>query len=402
MLQSLYSSVSGLNALNAKISVISDNITNFETTGYKAENISFAEALSNSISGMAGTAQGIGVRTQDMTQTWTTGNLAETGDSNDLAITGSGFFIVEGAAGESLFTRDGSFAYNSVGQMVTADGLVVQGYSINDDGTIGSLGDITLSDGFIAATPTTEISATVNLDSGATAGSSYSTTIDVYDSLGDSIPVQLTFTKSSTSNEWTWTAGVPSSTGTATGSGTLSFDSEGNLQSDTNPEITLTLTNGAESSQVITWTLFDAGGSSNGSLTQLATDSGTASTTQNGAAAGKRVSVSVDEKGVLTGTYSNGETKALYQIALADFPNCDGLTKSGSNLYEATSDSGQAVIGTPGSGAYGSLSSGSLEMSNVDLASEMADMIVAQRAYEACAKMFTTTDEMLKTLVNIR
>jgi flagellar hook protein FlgE len=402
MLQSLYSSVSGLSAFNNQISVISNNITNADTTGYKAESVSFAEALSSSISGSSGVSQGIGVKTMETTQIWTTGNLAETGDSNDLAITGEGFFIVRDASGESFYTRDGSFNYNADGVLATAGGLVVQGFSINDDGSLSSLGDITISDKVMAATPTSEITATVNLNSGSASGDTYSTTITVYDSLGNEIPIELEFAKSSTANAWQWEASIPSATGTVAGSGTLSFDSDGSLQAGTNPTFSLTLTNGAASAQTITWNLYNSNGTTLGNLTQISSESSTYSTDQNGTAAGDLVGLTTDSDGIMTGTYSNGVTKALYQIALADFPNCDGLNRQGDNLYEATTDSGQAIVGTAGSGQFGSLTAGSLEMSNVDLASEMANMIVAQRAYEACAKMFTTTNEMLKTLVNIR
>lgn len=401
MFTSFYKTLSGLNAFREELSVISNNIANTETTAYKSSSVSFADVLCDSVSAGSGGSEGNGVSIQSVSSNWEQGSIVDTGNSTDLAITGSGFFIVEDASGSICYTRDGEFSYGDDGTLETADGLAVQGYLINDDGSLGSLGDITLSSyNTLAATSTSKINTTVNLNSAAEVGDSFSATINVYDSLGNEIPVTIDFTKSA-SNEWSWTASMPSGTGTATGSGTLTFDSDGELQTGTDPTIALTLSNGATTPQTISWNLYDDSGDSNGVLTQYASDSVLSDQSQDGTKVGTLKSTSIDNAGVITGTYSNGETKELFQLALADFASEDGLSKVGENLYETSASSGEAIIGVADSGQYGSLTSGSLEGSNVDLASEMAKMIIAQRAYESCAKMFTTESEIMQVTVNM-
>jgi flagellar hook protein FlgE len=401
MFTSFYKTLSGLNAFREELSVISNNIANTETTAYKSSSASFAEVLSASTSASSSGSEGSGVSVQSINSNWEQGSIVDTGNSTDLAITGSGFFIVEDASGSTYYTRDGEFSYGDDGTLESADGLTVQGYLINDDGTLGSLEDITTSSfGTLAATSTSEINTSLNLNSAAETDDSFSATVNGYDSLGNEIAITIDFTKSA-SNEWSWTASIPSGTGTATGSGTLTFDSDGELQTGTDPTISLTLSNGATTPQTITWNLYDDSGGSNGTLTQYASDSSLSDQSQNGTTVGTLKRTSIDNKGVITGSYSNGETKELFQIALADFASEDGLGKVGDSLYETTASSGEAVIGVAGSGQYGSLTSGSLEGSNVDLASEMANMIIAQRAYESCAKMFTTESEIMQVTINM-
>jgi flagellar hook protein FlgE len=343
---------------------------------------------------------GNGVTLQDTAASWTQGSVSSTGNSSDLAITGKGLFIVSDASGAKYYTRDGEFQYDENRDLVTADGLNVQGYKINDDGSLGSLSDINISSVAIPASATSEITTSINLNSASATGEIYSTTISTYDSLGNGVPITMTFTKS-TANTWIWTAGIDSAIGTASGSGTLTFDSSGTLESGTNATITLDISNGANTPQAITWELYDDSGSSNGDVTQFASSSSLSNQSQDGTATGQLKNISFDESGVITGTYSNGETKKLYQVALADFTNYQGLKKTGNSLYIETSTSGSATFGVAGSNQFGTLTSSSLETSNVDTAMEMANMIVAQRAYEACAKMFTVESEILQTTINM-
>ena len=400
MSASFYTVLTGLHAFTEQLSVISDNLSNSETTAYKSNSISFAEVLNNAMSTNVTDSVGNGVTVQDTTASWTQGSLSTTGNSNDIAITGKGFFIVTDASGTTYYTRDGEFQYDENRDLVTADGLNVQGYKINDDGSLGSLSDITLSSDAIPATATSEITASLNLNSASATSDTYSATINTYDSLGNEVPITITFTKSA-ANTWTWTSSIDSATGTASGSGTLTFSSSGALESGTNPTITLSLSNGAVTPQTITWELYDSSGSSNGDVTQYASSSTLSNQSQDGTATGQLKSISVDKSGLITGTYSNGETKNLYQIALADFSNYEGLKKTGNSLYIETSTSGTATVGVAGSNQFGTLTSSSLETSNVDTATEMANMIVAQRAYEACARMFTVESEILQTTTNM-
>lgn len=398
MFEAFSTSLTGLNAFKEQISTISNNVSNAETTAYKSEGLSFSEILSGS---MSETSTGGGVSVQSINTDWTQGSLTSTGSSTDLAITGSGLFVVTSDSGVTYYTRDGSFNYDSDKNLVTSDGYAVQGYAIDDEGELGSVGDISLAAvESITATATTEISTTLNLNSATDSGETYSTSISVYDSLGNEIPVTMTFTKSSTTNEWTWSASISSDYGTASGSGTLDFDSSGALEGTTDPTITLSLTTGATASQTITWSLYGSGATNN-TLTQYASTSATSSTSQDGNAAGTLVSTSIDSDGVITGSYSNGEKKELFQIALATFTNLDGLRKTGDNLYSETAASGSATIAAAGTDSAGYLTSGSLELSNVDMAEEMSNAIIAQRAYESCAKMITVENEILQVTVNM-
>jgi flagellar hook protein FlgE len=397
---SFYTALTGLNAFNTQISVISDNIANLETTAFKSESPTFAEILTEEYNNSAVTV-GNGVVIEGTTSSWAQGDLSSTGNSNDLAITGSGFFIVkDGTTGLSYYTRDGGFSYDDDGNLVTDSGEIVQGYLINDDGSQGLIGDITISQDTIAPVATTEITSEINLDSATDTSGTFSATIQAYDAKGTEIPVTISFTKTA-SNTWTWTASIDSQYGTTSSTGTTTFDTDGNLVSGTDPTISLDLTASGAGTQTITWNLYDDTGNTNGNLTQYSSNSVLTSQTQDGYAMGTLESVSIDSNGVITGSYSNDQTKALYQIALATFTNADGLNQLDNSLYAATASSGTAVIGAAGSGEYGSLTSGALETSNVDLASELSNLVIAQRAYQACAKLITAEDEMLKTTINM-
>lgn len=395
---SFYTTLTGLNAFKTQISTISENIANQETTSYKSESLTFAEILTESSSTTE--TSGNGVTIEGVTASWTQGDLSSTGNENDLAITGSGFFIVKNeTTGLTYYTRDGGFSYDDDGNLVTDSGEIVQGYVINDDGSFGLLSNITLSQDTIAPVATSEVTTEINLDSATDTSGTFSVTIQAYDTQGTEIPVTITFTKTD-SNDWSWAASIDSSSGTTTSSGTLEFDSDGNLASGTDPTITLDLTSSGTGTQTITWDLYD-GTSTNGDLTQYSSDSVLSSQVQDGNALGTLESVSIDENGIITGAYSNDQTKALYQIALATFANSDGLNKLDNSLYASTTTSGTAVVGVAGSDEYGTLTSGALEMSNVDLASELSNLVIAQRAYQACAKLITAEDEMLQATINM-
>ena len=397
---SFYTTLSGINAFTEQLSVISNNISNAETTAYKANNISFADVLANTTTTSSTASVGIGTAVQEIASNWDQGTIATTGTTTDMAISGSGFFVVRDGTGSTYYTRDGSFSFNEAGELVNGEGYEVQGYKLNTDGTLGTVGAITIPDS-ISATSTSEISLSANLNAATSTGDDFSASIVCYDSLGNEVPITVTFTKTANSNEWTWAASIDSATGTAAGSGTLTFDSTGALASGSDPTITLTLTNGATANQTITWNLYDDNGDTNGTLTQYSSTSTLTDTSQDGTASGQLESVTTDSSGFVSATYSNGVTEELYQIVLADFSDYSGLSNVGNNLYKETTASGTAVLGVAGSNQYGTLTSGALEQSNVDLATEMANMIIAQRAYESCAKMFTTESEILQTTVNM-
>jgi flagellar hook protein FlgE len=326
----------------------------------------------------------------------------------DMAINGRGFFQVQDEAGSDFYTRAGEFSFNREGDLVNPDGLILQGYSVqavapNGTLTLGSIANIQIpTESTTPPSATTDFTVDVNLDSAALVGDTYSTTLTVYDSLGGDIPMSIDFVKTG-NNAWTWQASSPLASAVApAGPSALTFDpTTGDLNGGADPTIALTLTNGA-TMPVMTWDLFDAANLTNGDLTQYAAPSTTTFQTQNGFPAGMLRGVSVDEAGVITGSYSNGQLVPLFQVALVDFPSYYGLTKMGNNLYAASLESGAAMPGMAGSGRLGSISPSAIEMSNVDLAQEFVKMITTQRAFQANSRVITTSDEILNELINIK
>ena len=415
MIGSLFAGISGLRANSTAMTVIGDNIANVNTTAFKSNKSSFANILSQSLGGGGSATDGIGrgVEFWAASPSWSQGSIETTSNSTDMAINGKGFFMVQDGSGSSFYTRAGEFSFDKEGYLVNPDGLYLQGYAVSSiapDGTVtlGSIENINVP-GESTAPPqaTTTSTLDINLDAGAASGDTYSSTQTVYDSLGNAIPLTLTFEKTA-ANQWTVNVSVP--TGTVTDPTTdigitnanLTFDGNGNLNSGANPSITLTnLVNGAADIS-INWDLFDAAGATNGDLTQYAGASTYNFNIQDGYAAGNLRGVSVDESGYVFGAYSNGQLTPLYQVVLADFPSYFGLSKMGNNLYAESRASGQAMPGVPLNGALGSISSSAIEMSNVDLAQEFVKMITTQRAFQANSRVITTSDEILQELINLK
>jgi flagellar hook protein FlgE len=575
--------------------------------------------LSQSLEGSIGSDIGRGVYFWGTSPAWTQGSMENTGNATDLAINGRGFFMVQDAAGTNYYTRAGEFRFDKDGYLVNPDGLVVQGYELDEDGTMGQLADIVIPLGSSAPKATEEFSLTVNLDSDTTAeaaatgnlggniditavtgvagnmtlnvvdgaaiaeettvmcndagslaggeyftlsstttdyyvwydidggsvdpavagrtgievdiasgdtaqlvamktaqaidaagdfgavesnttvtvtnatagdttnaadsdtgfiiatdtngmdtvtagnetvtvdgsvmtvriedgvttqqqiadalqsdplissaipvagasvwnlgtsvntafltggadGGSYATTLSVFDSLGNEIPLTMTFTKTTVQNQWNWEASIPSSSGSViSGSGTFTFTSEGELPNGSDKDIRVQLDTGGTTPLELTWSLFDDTGVSNGSLTGYSAPSTTTFMNQDGYPSGNLQSVSIDERGIVTGVYSNGR-EDFYQIALADFAAYGGLAKLGKNLYQETMASGEAMPSVAGTARLGSISPSSLEMSNVDLAQEFVKMITTQRAFQANSKVITASDELLQDLIAI-
>ena len=413
MIGSLFAGISGLNANSTAMTVIGDNIANVNTTAFKSNKSSFANVLSQSLGGSATGGIGRGVEFWGVSPSWSQGSIENTSNATDMAINGKGFFMVEDDSGSAFYTRAGEFSFNKDGDLVNPDGLYVQGYTVSSlaaDGTItlGSIENINVP-GESTAPPqaTTTSTLDINLDAGAAVNDTYSSTQSIYDSLGNAIPLTLTFTKTA-ANAWTANISVPAGTVTdpttdiGITNANLTFDGNGNLNTGTDPSITLTnLVNGA-ADIAINWDLFDSAGATNGDLTQYAAASTTNFNTQNGYAAGNLRGVSVDEKGFVTGVYSNGQLTPLYQVVLAEFPSYFGLSKMGKNLYAESRASGQAMPGVPLSGSLGSISPSAIEMSNVDLAQEFVKMITTQRAFQANSRVITTSDEILQELISLK
>jgi flagellar hook protein FlgE len=410
MIGSLYSGISGLNANSLEMSVIGDNIANINTPSFKGNRSSFASVLSQSLAGSTGNEVGRGVQLWGISSSWNQGSVETTSNPTDLAINGKGFFTVRDRNDGSIFyTRAGAFNFDDLGNLINPDGLIVQGYeaaNVNPDGTftLGSITDINVPQA--STTPpqaTNEFRMDLNLDAGAAVADTYTTTLTAYDSLGNTIPVTITFTNAGP-GAWTAAPSIPASVGSATISdANFTFDPNGNLTAPAaDPTVSLTLTNGSASPQTLTWDIYDDSNVSFGDITGYASPSVTAFQTQDGFTSGSLRGVSVDEDGVVTGSYSNGQLTPLYQIVLADFPSYWGLGKMGDNLYAESRASGQPIPGTAGSASLGSISPSALEGSNVDLATEFVKMITAQRAFQANSRVITTSDEILSELINLK
>jgi flagellar hook protein FlgE len=408
MIGSLFAGISGLNANATAMTVIGDNIANVNTTAYKANRSSFANVLSQSLGGSIDNGIGRGVEFWGTSPLWTQGSLENTGSPTDLAISGKGFFIVQDDSASNFYTRAGQFNLDENGDMVNPDGFYVQGYEIDSSGNLGSLTNISIPGERISPpSATTAFSFDLNLDAQTATNGTFSTSQSVFDSLGKAVPLTLTFTKQAAAQTWSVAASVPAPNGPVTIGGAptaaVTFDSFGNLTAPpANQTLAVTLANGAATPLSITWDLYDAAGTSLGDITGYSSPSTTTFQYQNGYASGVLRGISVDEDGVVTAAYSNGQLIPTYQIALADFPSYDGLTKLGKNLYAESLKSGQPMPGVAGNGRLGSISASAIEMSNIDLAQEFVKMITTQRAFQANSRVITTSDEILNELINIK
>lgn len=362
---------------------------------------------------------GAGAQVGSMPSMFTQGSVSSTGVPTDVAIQGDGFFVLQDN-GVTSYTRAGNFSVNTNNYLVSADGQDVLGYpAVNGVVNTGqALAPLQLGAGTISPpTATGNVTIQTNLDASATVGGTdgtYSTPVTIYDSLGTSHTLTFTFTKTA-ANTWTYSASVPASdlgpiNGNAqTGvlaTGTLTFDGNGNLIGPTQngklvSSINITATNLADgaSNMSFNWDLLNG---TTPVITQVAGSSSTSSAQQDGASSGTLTNFSIGSDGTITGSFSNGKTAALGQLALASFANEQGLQRSGNTDYTETLASGQAVIGTPGTAGRGTLSGGALELSNVDISSEFANLIVAQRAFEANAKAVTTFDTIMQDTINMK
>jgi len=412
MIGSLFAGMVGLNVNSTSMTVLGDNISNVNTTAFKSNRSSFANILSSSLAGSVSSDVGRGVQFQGTTPMWTQGTIENTNNPTDMAINGGGFFVLQDSSGANLYSRAGEFHFDRDGNLMNLSGLYVQGYEVtgtNPDGTL-ILGAVTTinASGQNTSPPlaTTNLSVDVNLNSDTAVLGTYATTTTVYDSLGNAIPLTLTFTKNGP-NDWTAVPTVPPTVAlpgdVSMTFGNLTFDAFGNLNAGAGvPQITINPLISGATPLTITWDLYDAALASNGSLTQYSSPSGTTFQTQDGYTAGTLRTVDINDYGIVTGSYSNGQLTPLFQLVMADFPSYSGLTKMGKNLYAESLDSGPALFGTPQSGRLGSISTSAVEMSNVDLAAEFVKLITTQRAFQANSRVITTSDEILNELINLK
>ncbi len=404
--------LSGLNASSQALDTIGNNIANAGTVGYKMSTTQFADVFAASIAG-AGTAPiGLGAKVAGIAQQFTQGNISATNNPLDVAINGGGFFRLQSASGDTVYSRNGQFQLDKDGYIVNASGQKLTGYGVS-----GNLGPLQLfsttssSDALPNATGAgggLGVQASLNLDSRETVpttaftiadATSYnkSTAVTVYDSLGNSHVMSLYFRKTATAGNWDLYTNLDG--GAAVGPTTLTFDSSGKLIAPVGgivtPAPSFAITTGAVTP--LTFPLNLTGS------TQFGATFTVNSMTQDGYASGKLSKFTIGADGVILGSYTNGVSRSLGQVLLASFRNAQGLQPLGNNNWAATSVSGAEMTGTPGSsGQYGPMQSSALEDSNVDLTAELVDMITQQRNYQANAQSIKTQDAIMQTLVNLR
>ncbi len=418
---------SGLIATGASLSVIGNNIANVNTVGFKGSRTEFSDLLSAQGGGGSAGKIGLGTRIGRVGTLFTQGNIENTGQPTDLAIEGNGFFVV-GSGDGNLFTRAGNFRLDAHGQLVTFQGLPVQGFTLNDsDAPVGAPTDVAVTGASSQPIPTTLVQLKSNLRADAPvlpggfdgttfdsafASSNFTTSITIFDSLGAQHTLTLFFTKTG-NNAWTYNAGVDAGDtgGTAgdldvLGNGTLTFNPDGSLNATGPDPATVPVTFNGASAQTITLNFgtpnaaADPGAGLDG-LTQFAGPSSVGFQTQNGVGAGQLLNLEISEAGIVTGVFDNGQTRNLFQLALANFTAPDGLTPLGNGLYRESVDSGAPAIGVPQSGGLGNVVAGALELSNVAIAQEFIDLISTQRSFQANARVITSSDALLNDLINI-
>jgi len=409
--------LSGLTADSSALDVVGNNLANLNTTGYKDSTVSFYDLLQQSVAG-GSTQIGGGVSAPQTERVFTQGSIQATGGNFDAAINGNGFFVVQNPAGATLYTRAGNFQLNSQGALITATGQMVQGWSsvngvVNTSGPTGNI--VIPSNALQTPSASQNMALSVNLNAGGVVGApsgTFSTSIQVVDSLGESHDLTVNFTEASPGN-WNYevdipgadltsgTAGTPSSVAT----GSLTFDANGNLTSPTAPaQIPLSITGLADGANDlnINWNLATNNGTGTPLITQYAATSAVSASTQDGVPASQVTSVSIANGGAITAQFSDGSQVVVGQLALASVSNPASLIATGQNNYEVGADTATPVIGVPGTGTLGAVDGGSLEASTVDIATEFTNLIVYQNAYEANSKVISTLDQMTQNLLNLQ
>ena len=418
MLRSLFSGITGLRAHQQMMDVTGNNIANVNSAGYKASTAVFESAISQAVKapgapvagaanaaargGVNGVQIGLGVKLGGVSTNFGQGSSQLTGVSTDFALQGGGFFVTNNGI-ENQFTRAGSFTMDAAGKLTAPDGNIVQGYMADAAGVINpnaATTDITLPVAqLLPAVSSTTMSMGGNLKADVANGTTVTSSITTYDVLGAASATTATFTKTAPG----WDVQLTGEDGAAGAAVAITFDGNGVL---TTASPIAALNRPAVAAAVgppvvVAVPVADFEVDITG-LTQYAASSSFGITEQNGAAVGALTTFSTTSDGQLIGIYSNGKKQALAQLAVAIFNNPDGLEKVGDSNYRTSVNSGVALIGSATVGGRGSIQGGSLEMSNVDLASEFTNLIVAQRGFAANSRTMTAADEMLQELMSIK
>lgn len=412
--------LSGINAAGEELRVIGNNIANASTVGFKMSRAEFADVYA-ATDGAASTAIGSGVRLAGVTQQFGQGNIGFTNNKLDLAINGRGFFVLDDN-GTRSYTRAGGFQVDRDGFIVNSSGsqLVVNGADDNG-GITGAVGPLQLDRSNITPQATSRVDVGLNLDSASEtpptapfnpeipSSFNHSTSLTVYDSLGGSHLATMYYVKGAVPNTWdmyTLIDGqdIKGGAGGAFAPDTLTFNGTGRLAAINAQPVPPGMVN---------YPAFDTGSGaaplelsmnllSDSSITQFGAPFNVNALRQNGFTSGRLSGVDIDDTGVIRARYSNGQTKTLGQVTIADFSNPQGLRPLGDTAWAESFASGVPLLGTPGSGSLGVVQAGALENSNTNLTEELVNMITAQRNFQANAQVITTADTVTQTVINIR
>lgn len=420
--------VASIKAQQTRMNVIGNNLANINTTAFKGSRVTFQDMVAQTIrgasrptAGMGGTNPvqiGLGTTVGSTDVSTEQGSLNATNRPTDLAIQGSGFFMLSNG-GQISYTRDGGFSLDANGNLVSGStGQRVLGWTADNLGNVDTNAQIGPTDAIRipvgvlnSVQQTTQATFAGNLDSGAAATDALVAQITTYDGLGNPHLVSIQFTNhqvppigtppAGATSSWDWSAWEgPVGTGTAIGDSSTAgnqpmyFDASGALLTPAGSfNVTVPAGGGASAVPIS----LDFGG-----ISQLGTTSQVNPTGQNGFPPGSLSAFTIGPDGTINGNFSNGLTRVLGQLALTVFPNPGGMSRIGTNLWRDSDNSGMAVVGTPRSGSRGSISAGFLEQSNVDVGNEFSDLIITQRGFQANTKVVTTVDEMMQDLINMK
>ncbi|MEM6300747.1 MAG: flagellar hook protein FlgE [Cyanobacteria bacterium P01_F01_bin.33] len=418
--------ISGINAANSDLGVISNNIANASTTGFKASRAEFADVYASSLLGAGGNAIGLGVTLANVTQEFGQGNINFTNNSLDLAINGGGFFQLSND-GALEYTRAGAFQVDNEGFVVSNQGLRLQAFQVDPNGDItGQVGDLQIDTSLLDPNPSGTVSLTSNLDSReVTLGTGFATngpydafavpptipnpadfnattSTTIFDSLGNPHVLSLYYVKTATANTWEVYSLIDGQSQNGGAPETLTFTSNGQFDPGSATSVT-----------IAGYAPVDAIGNANGaaaqtfevdltSTTQFGTPFAVSSIIQDGFAAGQLRGLEIDESGVTFARYTNGESRALGQIALAGFNNQNGLQPLGDTNWVETFSSGPPNVSEAGTSGLGAIQSAALEDSNVEITEQLVDLIIAQRNFQANAQVIQAADATTQTVINLR
>jgi flagellar hook protein FlgE len=431
---SFFIPLTGLESDSTALNTIANDLSNMNTTGFKAQTTDFSDLFYQQI-GSTGAGDpiqvGAGVQVASNEISFTQGSINSTGNSTDVALNGSGFFVLNNG-GNFEYSRAGNFSLNANGNLVSSNGLNIMGYpAVNGVvNTNAPLTAINIPVGTVQdPAATTTMSMTANLDSATAAGTQFPAQLTVYDSLGEPHVATVTYTPTANANVWDYSVSLPAADYSTAGNnavpaaitGTMQFDANGNLTTVTptggaaetvgtaagdvssialnfNPAATNLLADGATGLS-INWNLLSASGTP--TISQVDTASAVSATSQNGYTSGQYQSFAIGSDGTVTVSYSNGQQQNVGQLALANVSNLQGLSLLGDGDYVTTRASGTAVVGTSGAAGLGTVQDDALEASNVNISTEFSDLIIAQRAFEANAKSVTTFDTVTQDTINM-